>query len=53
MENICDLANARTMVGKKLVRAIPDRTEVPMLVRMAVARSTLSPPIWTENALVV
>ena len=53
MENICDLAKARTMVGKKFVRAIPDRTEVPMLVRIAVARSTLSRPTFTEKALVV
>ena len=53
MENICDLAKARTMVGRKLVITIPDRTEVSMVVRIAVARSTLSRPIFTENALVV
>ena len=53
MEKICDLAKARTIVGKKLVRAIPDRTEVPMLVRIAVARSTLSWPTFTEKALVL
>ena len=53
MENICDLAKARTMVGKKLVRAIPDKTEVPILVRIVLALSTLSSPIVTANALVV
>ena len=53
MENICDLANAKTMVGKKLVRAIPDKTEVPIVLRTVLALSTLSSPIVTENALVV
>ena len=53
MEKICDLAKARTMVGKKLVRAIPDKTEVPILVRIVLALSTLSSPIFTANALVV
>ena len=33
MENICDLANARTTIPPNLVRVIPDKTELPMLVR--------------------
>ena len=33
MENICDLAKARTTMPPNLVRVIPDKTELPMLVR--------------------
>ena len=33
MENICDLANARTTIPPNLVSVIPDNTELPMLVR--------------------
>ena len=33
MENICDLAKARTTMPPNFVRVIPDKTELPMLVR--------------------
>jgi hypothetical protein len=41
MENICDLAKARTTMPPNLVRVIPERTELPMLVSTFWARSTL------------
>ena len=42
MENICDLAKARTTMPPNLVSVMPERTELPMLVSTFWARSTLN-----------
>ena len=50
---ILDLAKARTRMPPNLVRVMPDRTELPMLITACLAFSTLSRLLLTAKVRVM